>query len=298
MLLPALAGHPRVARVVCLDVADPRATVANAVYHTIDLTHPTADRRVADILNQEGVTALAHAAFPSRPPGDPSFGHELTVIGTIHVLNACAEVGVRRIAAFSTTMVYGARPDNPNYLTEDAPLRGGEGFPYVADRVEADRLLTRHAARHAEARVAILRPCAMMGGTSRDMVARYLKSPIVPTLLGYDPLVQFVHETDAVAAFVHALTTGASGAFNVVGGGVMLLSSAIKLLGNVNWPLLSGAVTGAAGVLARAGVWSYEAAFFDHLRYLWVADGSKLKRELGISPRLNSREALSGVPGY
>ena len=298
LVLPALARHPQVGRIVCLDVDDPRVSDPKVLYHTFDLTTPTADRLLADILARENATAFAHAAALARPPHDQTFGHELMVIGTINVLNACAEVGVRRIAALSTTLAYGARPDNPNYLTEDAPLRGGRGYPYVADRVEADRLLTEHAARRPGTSVAVLRPCTVMGGGSRDMVARYLRGPIVPTLWGLDPLIQFVHESDVVEAFVRCLLAGASGAYNVVGEGVLLLSSAIKLLGNVNWPFIPGVLRGASDLLWSARAAGYQAEFLDYLRYLWVADGSKIRRELGFSPRLNSREALSGVPGY
>src|SRR4051794_9890469 len=40
----------------------------------------------------------------------------------------------------------------------------------------------------------------LAGPTVESYITRWLARPVVPTLLGFDPLVQFVHEVDALAA--------------------------------------------------------------------------------------------------
>ena len=67
--------------------------------------------------------------------------HELETIGSLYILNACAAVGIRRLVVASTTMVYGPRPDNPNFLTETHPLRGHPAAHCVTNRVEAEELV-------------------------------------------------------------------------------------------------------------------------------------------------------------
>src|SRR5438270_80592 len=64
----------------------------------------------------------------------------------------------------------------------------------------------------------ILRPVHILGGV-RNAPSNYLRLPWVPTLLGFDPMVQAIHELDVVEAIVCALTTGVRGIFNVVGPG-------------------------------------------------------------------------------
>jgi UDP-glucose 4-epimerase len=68
-------------------------------------------------------------------------------------------------------------------------------------------------------------------------VTRWLSGRFVPTLLGYDPLLQFVHEVDAVFALKLALDREAPGVFNVVGDGVLPVSTIIKLVGRSALPL-------------------------------------------------------------
>ncbi len=117
-------------------------------------------------------------------------------------------------------MVYGPRPDNPNFLTSPIrcaviPTRTAWSEP-GRDRGAARRL----GARHPDTRVTVLRPCWMMGPNYVDSVVRYFSLPVVPMLLGYDPLMQFVHEDDCLHAF-ETRRPGQShpGVFNVVGRG-------------------------------------------------------------------------------
>lgn len=296
LLTSALAADPRVEKIICLDIADPGIDDPKVLYSTLDLTNPVADRLLSDILTQEKVNAFVHLAFPITPTNDHQFAHELTVIGTIHALNACAAVGIKRLVALSSTMVYGALPDNPIYLNEDAALRAIKRHSTIKDLVEAEHLLARYRTKHADASVAVVRPCTMMGPHSEDFMARYLQSPIVTTLLGFDPLFQFVHEQDAVNAFAHCLLIGADGAFNLTGEGVVLLSSAIKILGNINVPLTRLIAGAAARMLWQAGLSGFAPEHLDRFRFSLIADGSKIRSELNFSPQLNTRQTLSGVP--
>ena len=110
-------------RVVGLDQHRPFRLDDRVRFHRVDLTDPTADGRVAEILMRERVEAVVHAAFRADPTADRELDHELETIGSLHVMHACAAVKVRRLVVASSTMLYGPRPDNPNFLTEAHPLR-------------------------------------------------------------------------------------------------------------------------------------------------------------------------------
>ena len=127
----------------------------------------------------------------------------------------------------------------------------------------------------------------MFGPTYRDSVVRYFDARWVPTALGYDPLFQFVHEADALRAFEIASLEGRPGTFNVVADGVLPLSTLLRIAGKQSLPLPSP-------LLARFFPWSESGdspqAFFDYLRYLWVADGSRGYEAFG-KPHYTTREA-------
>ena len=137
-------------------------------FHALDLAEPTADGRLAELLQKEGVEAVLHAAFRSQPRADLEADHEFETIGSLHLLHACAAARVRRLVVASSTMVYGARPDNPNFLSEDHPLRGHPAAHNVRNRVEVEELVATWRARHRDVEVTVLRPCWLMGPSYQD----------------------------------------------------------------------------------------------------------------------------------
>src|SRR5690606_21478324 len=123
-------------------------------------------------------------------------------------------------------------------------------------------------------------------------LTRYLSHRLVPTILGFDPLWQFVHEADAVAAFKLAVDHDVPGVFNIVGDGVLPLSTVIKLAGRVAVPLPRSLAGTLVSALWLAHVSEAPPSFFDYLQYVCVADGEAAKRGMGFSPVYTTREAL------
>jgi len=284
-----LARDPRLV-IVGLDVRRPYRLEGRLRFHRVDLTDPTADAHVAEVLAQERVEALVHAAFRREPTPDLEDDHELETLGSLHVLHACAAAKVRRIVLASSTMLYGPWPDNPNFLSERHPLRGHPDAHNVRNRVEVESLLASFTARHPGTEVSVLRPCWIMGPSYVDHVTRLLARPVVPTLLGYDPLLQFVHEEDCLRAFETAVLESHPGTYNVVAPGVLPLSTLLALAGKRALPmpvplwyrLLRGVEAGRTG--------DPPAGFYDYLRWLWVADGERGWSAFG-EPVYTTREA-------
>src|SRR5439155_5439821 len=110
--------------------------------------------------------------------------------------------------------------------------------PSSADKIPAEREANEFAAKAKATVVTILRTPPILGPTADNYVTPYLTQRVVPTLLGFDPLWQFVHEVDAIAAFKLAIVRDYPGVFNVVGEGVLPLSTAITLVGKPRVPML------------------------------------------------------------
>ena len=85
----------------------------------VDLTLPAADQRLVDVLREEEVETVVHAAFFTNPRRDTAYAHELESIGTLNLVAAAAAAGVGHLVMRSFTAVYGARGQNPNFLTEE-----------------------------------------------------------------------------------------------------------------------------------------------------------------------------------
>jgi len=277
-------------RVVGLDHRRPFGLDERVAFHRVDLTGPSADSRIAEILVRERVEVLVHCAFRREPTPDLEIDHEIETIGSRHVMNACAAAKLRRIVVASSTMLYGPRPDNPNFLTEKSPLRGHRAAHCVRNRVEVEEDLARWVGLHPDAEVTVLRTCWILGPGHRDAGVRYLSLPVVPTVMGFDPLLQFVHEEDVVHAFERASLGPHPGIFNVVGRGVLPLSILLRLAGSRNLPLPTPLLYRVAAAPARAQTGDPPAGFYDYLRYLWVADGEKGWATFG-EPSYTSKEA-------
>jgi UDP-glucose 4-epimerase len=262
-------------QLVGIDLQRPYGLDPAVRFHALDLAEPTADGRLAELLQKEGVEAVLHAAFRRQPRADLEGDHEFETIGSLHLLHACAAAGVRRLVVASSTMVYGARPDNPNFLSEDHPLRGHPGAHNVCNRVEVEELVATWRARHPDVEVTVLRPCWVMGPTHDDAITRYFSRSVVPTLLGYDPLLQIVHEADCLRAFEVALLEGRPGVFNVVGRGVLPLATLLRTAGKRPLPIPAPLLYRLGDYPSQAQTGDPPAGFYDYLRYLWVADGER-----------------------
>lgn len=288
-LLKRLEEDRHVEGVLALDVRSPDLPLEKTTFRHIDLTMPTAGADLADALAEAGASHVVHAAFLSNPTHQESFAHELEDIGTMHVIDACARTQPARLVMVSTTMVYGSSAKNPNYLTEDHPLTGRS---LVADRVRAEAQVDRFAENNPDVAVATLRLAPILGPTISNLVTRFFSRPLAPVLMGYDPLVQLVHETDAATALALAERSTARGAFNIVGPGVLPYTTVLAFMGKVPIPV-PGAI---AGPLARA-LWATQianvpAAYLDLLRYMCVADGARAGTQLGFAPRFTLKRTI------
>jgi UDP-glucose 4-epimerase len=292
-LLRRLEEDPRYERVLALDIRPPAlAPGGKTEFVKIDLTQPTIDGELATLLARSAVDTVVHGAFLSHPTHASEWAHELEDVGTMHVLNACAGVEPRRLVLVSTTLVYGAHPKNPNFLTEDAELRGHRDSRFVNDKVRAERQVQRYAKEHPAVEVAILRFAPILGPTVSNMYTRFLSRPIAPVMMGHDPLMQFVHEQDAAYALLRAVESRATGAFNIVGKGVLPYTTVLALLGRVPLPMPQLVARQLTKVLWTTQLVGSPPSFLDFLLYLCVADGARARRELGFSARLSIKRTI------
>jgi UDP-glucose 4-epimerase len=272
-----------------LDIVEPKRIPDKLKYFKMDVRDPN----VLNVLRENSVEVMIHLVFVMPPAHNRKKVYDINVNGTRNVLGACAKANVRKIIVASSTAVYGAHPDNPDWLTEDSPPRGNPYFYYSADKIEMEQLCSQYIREHQGIIVTILRPCDVYGPGANFALSRALERKKVYLFKGFDPQYQFIHEEDLAEAFVLAIKQDAQGIFNITPDGTLSLSEAAKLIGRkVEWVRLTRAMAMIIKImwLLHLSDWSLTGSEF--WKYRWTASNEKTKRELGFRPKYTSREAF------
>jgi hypothetical protein len=164
----------------------------------------------------------------------------------------------------------------------------------VRDWVQIEAFCNGFGRERPEMALTILRFASIIGPTADTPLIRYLKDRWAPSLVGFDPLMQFIHEDDVVEALVHAVVNDVPGAFNVAAEDVLPLNKVRGLAGKRRRVVLHPLAYWSRQLPGRRslGMRRHLPLDPDYLRYSWIADLTKMRDELGFAPRYLAEEAL------
>jgi UDP-glucose 4-epimerase len=286
-LVARLATEPAL-QLMGLDVSPPAEEIDGLEFVQADLR----SQQLAELLRSAGVNAVCHLKLLEDGDGR-SATPELNVSGATNLLGACAAAGVEQVVVGSSTAVYGAHPNNSAFLTEDTPLRGSRTRRSLHGLLAMEAHCAKFRERNPGTAVTLLRFANIVGPTADTPMTRFLGRSVPMILLGFDPMMQFVHEDDVVEALAHALLHGAAGTFNVAAEGAMPLSRLLRLARRVPLPVFHPlAYMGLKGKSPERQV-RLAPIEWDYLRYPWLGDLAKMRDELGFMPRYDCVEALA-----
>ena len=106
-----------------------------------------------------------------------------------------------------------------------------------------------------------------------------------------------MHEQDAAWALFQGVVGSATGAFNIIGKGVLPYTTVLALLGRVPVPMPQLVARQLMRVLWTTQLSGSSPSFLDFLLYLCVADGARARRELGFAPRFSIKRTLHDFLG-
>ncbi|HEX9290794.1 MAG TPA: SDR family oxidoreductase [Anaeromyxobacteraceae bacterium] len=262
-------------------------------HHQVDLRK----RKVEDVFRRRQVEALIHLGIMHDPRTPFSEAHSFNILGTQKMLELCVQHGVRKVVVLSSANVYGPLPDNSNFLTEETPLMAADRYSDLRDLIEVDMLAQSFLWKHPEIETVVLRPVHIVGPTVRNAPSNYLRLERPVTVLGFDPMVQLIHEDDVCRAMALALRPGVRGVYNVTGPGEVPLSAVLKELGRRPVPVPHFLVRAMLRRAFEARLTSFPPEEVDHIQYLCVVDGSRGARDLGYAPRHSLRDTIRSVLG-
>ncbi len=290
--------EPDVARVIGVDAVTPEHHLGGADFVRADIRHPA----IGKLLAETGVDTVVHMDINGTPlggRGSRTSVKETNVIGTMQLLGACQKApSVQRLVVKSSTNVYGSAPRDPAVFNETTPPKSLPSGGFAKDAVEVEGYVRGFARRRPDVAVCVLRFANILGPCADSPLAEYFALPVLPTVIGYDPRLQVVHEEDAIevlriAASEPARSTLNSGTFNIAGDGVLLLSQAARRLGRPTLPLLLPTLRWARTALRSVGITDFSPEQIRLLTHGRVVATNQMRETLGFEPRYSTAGAFA-----
>ncbi|MFE8071686.1 SDR family oxidoreductase [Marinobacteraceae bacterium S3BR75-40.1] len=216
--------------------------------------------------------------------------YNANVLGTQKLLDLSHKYGIKRVIVLSTYHVYGANAYNPALIDEGAPLKGAELTMDLVDSVELENLATIYLWRFPDLNITILRPCNIVGPGVRNTISTLLSRRRAPAMIGYSPMMQFIHIDDMADAIVLAYQHNHPGIFNVAPEDWVSYRHALDLCGCRTVPIPSVPPGLTRTLLKRLNMRSFPSYLMNFFKYPVVIDGRSFREQFGFSPRRPLKE--------
>ena len=286
------AGRIPVGRIIAADVRDvPLERQATGVeYVQADVRSPA----LIEVFERCRPTVVVHLASIVTPgrKSNREFEYSVDVGGTENVLKACLSAGVRKVIVSSSGAAYGYHPDNPAWISEDQPVRGNQVFAYAWHKRLVEEMLARWRIEHPELKQVVFRIGTILGATVKNQITDLFERPRPIAIRGSDSPFVFVWDQDVVGCILHAISTDATGIFNVAGDGALTIHEIAGRLGKRCRVLPAWVLRGGLAVLKALRLTQYGPEQLDFLRYRPVLANRRLKEEFGYVPRKTSAEVF------
>jgi nucleoside-diphosphate-sugar epimerase len=283
-LVRHLASSARVGRVVAIDSS--RGDTVGVTWRVADVRDPALASRVA------GVDVIVHTDVDMSAQSDPKKRRASNIRGAQTVLTAAAAERVGRVVLVTSAMVYGARPDNPVPLPEDAPLLADSDGSLAGDLLEIEELARRSRRVNQATAVSVARPAVLFGDDLDTLLTRHFEAPRLLKVRGCEPRWQFCHSSDLVSALELAAIGEVRGDFAVAADGWLTQDEVAELSGMKFIELPAGPTFGVAERLHRIGATPAPAAELRYAVYPWVVDCAAL-RAAGWRPARDNAAVLA-----
>ncbi|MBA2566356.1 MAG: NAD-dependent epimerase/dehydratase family protein [Thermoleophilaceae bacterium] len=287
-----LEADPDVDYLAGVDSVPPSASLERTEFVEADIRDP----ELAELLPGLRVDTVVHNNILRRPRRgmSPQTAHDINVLGTLQLLTACERLEtLRTIVVRGSAGIYGSEPAAPQFFTEEMSRLYPQRTRFQRDVGEIENYFAGYARRRPAVTCTMLRYQPAIGPSLDTQVTRYLSPPVVPTYLGFDPRLQFVHETDGLEALVAAVRRPVRGAVNVASEGTIGLTKLVRMARRPTLPLPAPLFAPTVEAGRRAGMPMLSPDFRRLLRYGRAVDITRLTGEVGFRPRFTTEAAVT-----
>ena len=253
--------------------------------HELDIRKRVAE----DVFRRVRPDAVIHMATVTHLVNSSEDRYRINLQGTRAVFDHSNSYGVEHVVFVGRHTFYGAVSDSPLFHTEDEPPMGLSSFPELADLVAADLYAGSALWRFPKMTTSVLRLVYTLGPTGHGTLATFLRGARVPTLLGFDPLFQFMHEDDVISALCLSLKARPRGVFNVAGPQPVPLSNVIRETGRTNIPIPEFIFHAALG---RFGLPKLPVGALEHIKYPVTVESSLFRSATGFVHAVDEKAAM------
>jgi UDP-glucose 4-epimerase len=270
----ALEADPDVDVIVGLDTSEPTMELERTEYVRTDENYSILSR----IVEATQVDTIVHTflVVDSTTMRNRAM-HEINVIGTMNLFAAATDSSVRNVVVKSSTLVYGTSPRDPVWFTEDMKPNSPQELDVERSLNEVEGYVRDFAVDNPHVTVSMLRFSNVLGRDIHTAISSMLDLPLVPSVLGFDPRFQFVHEDDVIRAILFVLERDLPGIFNVAGDGLLPWSEVAAMCGKHTVPLPPIGRSIVTAALRRLGV-DIPDEVIDLLTYGRGVDNRRLKQ--------------------
>lgn len=250
-------------------------------------------REFEDVFRQHDIAGVIHLGRMESDELTPERRYNANVLGTQRLFRLCSQYGVKQIVVMSTFYVYGASPYNPALLAEDAPLKASGLTMDLIDSVELENLAAVALWKHPELHLTVLRPCHIAGPRVRNTMSRLLDRPLAPALVGFSPMMQFIHIDDMARAIVAAFVQNHPGIYNVAPAQWMAFTDVLRESGCAVFPVPSipPAVPSLITRILRGQ--PFPRYLINYLKYPVLIDGSHFEETFDFTCKRDLDDILS-----
>ena len=286
-----LERDPGVEQVIGIDTRAPDADLERTELIEVDLRSPVLSR----LLPSTEPDTVVHCGIVWYPePDKPARAlHDINVIGSLQLLAACERTPtLERVVIRGSAAIYGCEGAAPSFHTESMARTVALKTRFQRDIGELEGYFENFAKRHPALTCCMLRFQPEIGAELETPLVRYLSLPVVPTQVGFDPRLQFVHSEDATGALLKATMEPVRGAVNVAPSGSISLSRTLRLVGRPELPVPHPAFSPLLSRVGGLGLGGLQADGVRLLRYGRGVDNRRLREDLGYEPEFDAVAAV------
>ena len=293
--LPVLLDEPQITKVVGIDIKPSSISRSGFEEYIVDIRSNELAQHFVDIDTVIHLAFVVNNGTLGKQRFDRDYIRSVNIDGSKQVFELAAQHGVKTVIHLSSAVVYGMQQNNPQFITEDQPLKPIKGFYYAEDKVAVEQWLDNFEQQHPELRIVRFRPHVILGQHTQPLVRAILNQPCYFLFDDPQPLTQCVSETDVATAMLQALTRDVRGNFNLATDQVASFYLIQKHLRHYALPLPYSLAK-----IIHTFAWRYsgrygDPAWLDCMQYPLTIDNEKAKRELNWVPTLDLFECLDAT---
>lgn len=287
-----LAGEPGIDRVIGVDVVPPKAPIPGIDFVRADIRNPV----IAKVMGEAEVDTVVHMGVIATPrqAGGRATMKEINVIGTMQLLAACQRTtSLRTLVVKSSAGVYGCGPKDPAMFVEGMDPRHPPRTGWAKDSAEVEGYVRGFARRRPDVTVTTFRYANFIDAVIDTAMTEYFSLPVIPTVMGFDPRLQFIHVDDGLEILRRGVLEPTAGTFNVAGDGVMTLMQCIHRTGRPYVPVPELLLTPLGQGLSRFGLLDFSPEQVRHIMFGRVLDTTLARETFGFVPQRTTEQAFS-----